>query len=47
MFIALVDANLVVGMAKVNRAKHCHFSKAVKQVGNTWNREHIKLHLTI
>ena len=40
-------ANLMVGMAKVNQAKHSRFSKLVKQVGKTRNREHIKLHLMI
>ena len=47
MLVTFADANLMVGMAKVNRAKHHRFSKLVKQVGDTWNTEHIKLHLTI
>ena len=47
MLITFTYANLMVGMAKVYRAKYCCFAKSVKQVGDTWNREHIKLHLTI
>ena len=47
MLVNFVDANLMVGMAKVYRAKHCCFFKPVKQVGDTWNREHIKLCLMI
>ena len=47
MLVTSADANLMVGMAKVYRAKHCRFSKVVKQVGNTQNREHIKLRLMI
>ena len=47
MLVTFADANLMVGMAKVYRAKHCRFSKSVKQVSNMQNREHIKLHLTI
>ena len=45
MLVTFADANLMVGMAKVYQAKHCRFSKLVKQVGNTRNREHIELHL--
>ena len=47
MLVTFVDANLMVGMAKVYRAKHSHFSKSIKQVGNTWNRKHIELHLML
>ena len=47
MLVTFVYANLMVGMAKVYQAKHCCFSKAVKQVGNMQNREHIELCLTI
>ena len=47
MLVTFADANLMVGMAKVYQAKHCHFSKPVKQVGDTWNREHIELCLMI
>ena len=47
MLVTFADANLMVGTAKVDRAKHCCFSKSVKQVGDTWYREHIELHLTI
>ena len=47
MLVTFADANLMVGMAKVYRAKHCCFSKVVKQVGNMQNREHIELHLMI
>ena len=47
MLITFADANLMVGMAEVYRAKHCCFSKLVKQVGNMRNREHIELHLMI
>ena len=47
MLITFADANLMVGMAKVYRAKHCRFSKVVKQVGNTWYGEHIELCLII
>ena len=47
MLLNFAYANLMVGMAKVNQAKHCRFSKVVKRVGNTWNREHIGLHLMI
>ena len=47
MLITFAYANLMVGMAKVNQAKHCRFSKVVKQVGNLQNREYIKLFLTI
>ena len=47
MLVTFADTNLMVGMAKVNQAKHRHFSKSVKQVGDMWNRENIKLCLTI
>ena len=47
MLVTFADANLMVSMAKVDRAKHCCFAKSVKQVGNTWYREHIELRLTI
>ena len=47
MLVTFADANLMVGMAKVYQAKHCCFSKAVKQVGDTWNREHIELCLAM
>ena len=47
MLVTFANANLMVGMAKVYQAKHCRFSKPVKQVGNTRNREHIELCLTI
>ena len=47
MLVTLMYANLMVGMAKVYRAKHCRFSSLVKQVGNMQNRKHIELHLTI
>ena len=47
MLVTFADANLTVGMAKVNQAKHCCFSKSIKQVSNTWYREHIELHLMI
>ena len=33
MLVTFADANLMVGMAKVYRAEHSHFSKLVKQVG--------------
>ena len=36
MLVTFTDANLMVTMAKVYQAKYCRFSKAVKQVGNTW-----------
>ena len=47
MLVTFADANLMVGMAKVYQAKHCRFSKVVKQVGDTQNREHIELCLAI
>ena len=47
MLVTFADANLMVSMAKVDRAEHCCFAKSVKQVGNTWYREHIELRLTI
>ena len=47
MLVTFAYANLMVGMAKVNQAKHCRFSKAVKQVGDSWTRECIKLLLAI
>ena len=47
MLITFADANLMVGMAKVYQAKHSGFSKSIKQVGNTWYREHIEFCLTI
>ena len=47
MLVTFADAHLMVGMAKVDQAKHCCFSKSVKQVGDTWYREHIELRLTI
>ena len=47
MLVTFADANLMVGMAKVYRAKHCRFSKVIKQVSDTWNREHIELCLMI
>ena len=47
MLVTFADANLMVGMAKVDRAKHSCFSKLVKQVGDTWYREYIELCLTI
>ena len=47
ILITFAYANLMVGMARVYQVKHCHFSKSVKQVGDTWHREHIKLCLTI
>ena len=47
MLVTFVDTNLMVGMAKVNRAKHGCFYTAVKQVINSQNREYIKLHLMI
>ena len=47
MLVTFADANLMVGMAKVDRAKHCCFTKSIKQVGDTWYREHIELRLSI
>ena len=47
MLVTFADANLMVSMAKVDRAEHCCFAKSVKQVGDTWYREHIELRLTI
>ena len=47
MLVTFADANLMVSMAKVDRAEHCCFAKSVKQVGDTWYREHIELCLTI
>ena len=47
MLVTFADANLMVGMAKVDRAKHCCFAKLIKQIGNTWYREHIELCLMI
>ena len=47
MLVTFADANLMVGMAKVYQAKHSRFPKLVKQVGDTWNREHIELCLMI
>ena len=47
MLVTFADANLMVGMAKVDQAKHCCFTKSIKHIGDTWNREHIKLPLTI
>ena len=43
MLVTFADVNLMVGMAKVNQAKHCRFSKLVKQVSNTQYWEYIKL----
>ena len=47
MLVTFADANLMAGMAKVDRAKHCCFPKSIKQVSDTWYREHIKLRLSI
>ena len=47
MLVTFADANLMVGMAKFDQAKHCSFTKSVKQVGDMWYREHIKLCLMI
>ena len=47
MLITFADANLMVGMAKVDQTKHSCFSKSIKQVGDMWNREHIELCLMI
>ena len=47
MLVTFADANLMVSMAKVDRAEHCCFAKSVKQVGDTWYREHIELCLMI
>ena len=47
MLVTFADANLMVDMAKVYQAKHCCFSKSIKQVGNMWYRDHIELCLTI
>ena len=47
MLVTFADANLMVGMAKVDQTKHCCFAKSIKQVGNTWYREYIELRLTI
>ena len=47
MLVAFTDANLVVGMAKVDQAKHCRFSKVIKQVGDTWYCKYIEFCLTI
>ena len=47
MLIDFADANLLVGMDKVFQAKHCRFSKAVKQVGDMWYWEYIELCLMI
>ena len=47
MLITFTDANLMVGMAKVDQAKHSCFPKSVKQVGDMWNREDIEFCLMI
>ena len=47
VLIAFAYANLMVGMAKVNWAKQCPFSKMVEQVRHSRNREYIELHLAI
>ena len=47
MLVTFTDVNLMVGMAKVYRAKHSCFSKSIKQVGDTWYWEHIELCLMI
>ena len=47
MLVTFADANLIAGMAKVDQAKHCCFSKATEQVSNSRTREYIKLHLMI
>ena len=47
MLVTFADAHLMVSMAKVDQAKHCCFSKSIKQVGDMWYREHIKLCLSI
>ena len=47
MLVTFAYANLMVGMAKVHKTKHCPLSKSVKQVGNTQYWEYIELCLTI
>ena len=45
--VALVYANLMVSMAKVDRAEDCGLTQPIEQVSNAWYREYIEPRLMV